>query len=179
MASRGSLAVVLILMMSLQMLSGCFGNAEPKPEVVDDDPFAFDKPIPDNVWYHYAGAVDATSQKAISETNLTVNLSGNNLPFWAEGSYYSIGMTTFEPTIGITSADNLFISSWGNGPAGSTAMVRCSGLIEMQNLSDYSCENTYDPLFPVANSNDPYLYVDKWTDRIMKFDMHALLGMTV
>ena len=32
---------------------------------------------------------------------------------------------------------------------------------------------------PVPNSNDPYVYVDPWTDRIMKFDMHALLGMTV
>jgi hypothetical protein len=88
-------------------------------------------------------------------------------------------MSTFEPTIGVTSNDNLFISSWGNGPAGSTAIVRCSGLIEMQNTTDYVCENTYDPTFPVANSNDPYLYVDKWTDRVMKFDMHALLGMTV
>ncbi len=29
----------------------------------------------------------------------------------------------------------------------------------------------------VPNSNDPYLYVDLWTDRLMKFDMHALAGM--
>ena len=71
------------------------------------------------------------------------------------------------------------MTSWGNGPLGSTAIVQCSGLIGMTNLSDYSCEDTYDPLLPVPNSNDPYVYVDKWTDRIMKFDMHALLGMTV
>jgi len=179
MASRGSVAVVLILVMFLQVFSGCFGKDAPNPLVEDKTPFDFEKPIAKNVWYHYSGAVDATNSAAISEANLTVNLSGDNIPVWTNGSYYSIGMTTFEPTIGITSSDNLFISSWGNGPAGSTAMVRCSGLIEMQNLNDYSCENTYDPLFPVANSNDPYLYVDKWTDRIMKFDMHALLGMTV
>ena len=44
---------------------------------------------------------------------------------------------------------------------------------------DYSCENVYDPLLPIANSNDPYIYIDPWTSRIVKFDMHALLGMTV
>ena len=76
--------------------------------------------------------------------------------------------------MGITSSDNLYMSSYGNGPAGSTAIVQCSGLIEMTSLSDYSCANTYDPISPVPNSNDPYVYVDKWTDRIMKFDMHAL-----
>ena len=50
-------------------------------------------------------------------------------------------------------------------------------MIEMTNISSYSCENTYQGA--VANSNDPYVYVDRWTDRIMKFDMHALAGMTV
>ena len=40
-------------------------------------------------------------------------------------------------------------------------------------------KNVYDPLLPIVNSNDPYIYVDPWTGRIMKFDMHALLGMTV
>jgi hypothetical protein len=49
----------------------------------------------------------------------------------------------------------------------------------MVNLEEYSCDNVYDAMAPVPNSNDPYVYVDPWTDRIMKFDMHALLGMTV
>ena len=49
----------------------------------------------------------------------------------------------------------------------------------MVSLGEYSCENVYDAMAPVPNSNDPYVYVDPWTDRIMKFDMHALLGMTV
>jgi hypothetical protein len=39
------------------------------------------------------------------------------------------------------------------------------------------CENTYQG--QIVNSNDPYVYVDPWTDRVMKFDMHALAGMTV
>ena len=91
---------------------------------------------------------------------------------------YGIGMSTFEPTMGITETDTLFMSSYGNGPAGSTAVVACD-LIGMTEALDYSCENVYDPLLPIANSNDPYIYVDPWTSRIMKFDMHALLGMTV
>ena len=33
----------------------------------------------------------------------------------AIGTYYGIGMTTFEPTIGVTSLDNLYMTSWGNG----------------------------------------------------------------
>ena len=179
MVSRKWHAATLVLLLFLQALSGCFGT-EPKaaPEA-ESSPFEFDEPIPAGVWYHYAGGVNALNSSVVAEANISANLSGNNTPFWSNGSYFGIGMSTFEPTIGITSADNLYISSWGNGPAGSTAVVRCSGLIEMESLSDYSCENTYDPLLPVANSNDPYIYVDRWTDRIMKFDMHALLGMTV
>ena len=88
-------------------------------------------------------------------------------------------MSTFEPTMGITSTGNLYMTSWGNGPSGSTAIVQCSGLVELQSLADYSCEDVYNPITPIPNSNDPYVYVDPWTDRIMKFDMHALLGMTV
>ena len=29
------------------------------------------------------------------------------------------------------------------------------------------------------NSNDPYIYVDKFTDRLVKFDMQALAAMFV
>ncbi|HIH53441.1 MAG TPA: hypothetical protein HA286_04100, partial [Candidatus Poseidoniaceae archaeon] len=68
-----------------------------------------------------------------------------------------IGMSTFEPTMGITESQTLFMSSYGNGPGGSTAVVACD-LIGMTTVLDYSCENVYDPLLPIANSNDPYIY---------------------
>jgi hypothetical protein len=109
--------------------------------------------------------------------NGTSILQGENVPMCTKGTYYGIGFSTFEPTIGITSSDNLYMTSWGNGPGGSTAIIRCTDMIEMVDVSSYSCENTYQGA--VANSNDPYVYVDRWTDRIMKFDMHALAGMTV
>ena len=166
----------MILLMLAPMISGCFaGNTV--EEIIESSPF--DNLCPDgianNTWYHYPGAVNALSAPHI--INGTSILQGENVPMCTKGTYYGIGFSTFEPTIGITSADNLYMTSWGNGPGGSTAIIRCTDMIEMVDVSSYSCENTYQGA--VANSNDPYVYVDRWTDRIMKFDMHALAGMTV
>ncbi len=131
----------------------------------------WDFPINNHTWYHFPGGIDAVG-------NESFEFEGRNIPFQTEGTYYGIGMSTFEPTMGITQTDTMVMSSWGNGPSGSTAIVSCD-LIGMLDSLDYSCTNVYDPLVPIANSNDPYVYVDPWTGRIMKFDMHALLGMTV
>ena len=163
----------LAILISTSMLAGCFGSDEESKIIVEEDPFfTFKEQLGNNTWYHYPGGINAM--------NNTSALGGNNIPFLSAGSYYGIGMSTFEPTMGITSTGNLYMASHGNGPAGSTAVVQCSGLTTMtaDNL-DYTCQNVYGPFLPVANSNDPYIYVDPWTDRIMKFDMHALLGMTV
>ena len=171
-----AIAGCMILLMLAPMISGCFaGNTV--EEIKESSPF--DNLCPDgianNTWYHYPGAVNALSAPHI--INGTSILQGENVPMCTKGTYYGIGFSTFEPTIGITSADNLYMTSWGNGPGGSTAIIRCTDMIEMVDISSYSCENTYQGA--VANSNDPYVYVDRWTDRIMKFDMHALAGMTV
>ena len=171
-----AIAGCMILLMLAPMISGCFaGNTV--EEIKESSPF--DNLCPDgianNTWYHYPGAVNALSAPHI--INGTSILQGENVPMCTKGTYYGIGFSTFEPTIGITSADNLYMTSWGNGPGGSTAIIRCTDMIEMVDVSSYSCENTYQGA--VANSNDPYVYVDRWTDRIMKFDMHALAGMTV
>jgi len=171
-----AIAGCMILLMLAPMISGCFaGNTV--EEIKESSPF--DNLCPDgisnNTWYHYPGAVNALSAPHI--INGTSILQGENVPLCTKGTYYGIGFSTFEPTIGITSADNLYMTSWGNGPGGSTAIIRCTDMIEMVDVSSYSCENTYQGA--IANSNDPYVYVDRWTDRIMKFDMHALAGMTV
>ena len=173
-----ALSIVSLLIMA--SLGGCFGEEKEVTEEID----LFGSLCADNggsisntTWYHYGNGTDAT--KVSDLFNGTSVLVGDNAPVCAIGTYYGIGMTTFEPTIGVTSLDNLYMTSWGNGPAGSTAIVRCSGLIGMSSVSEYSCEDVYSALMPVPNSNDPYVYVDPWTDRIMKFDMHALLGMTV
>lgn len=174
-----TIAGCLVLLLLAPMISGCFaGNAV--EEIKENSPFDNLCPngIANNTWYHYPGAINALVVPHI--TNGTSVLQGENIPICTEGTYYGIGFSTFEPTIGITSKDNIYMSSYGNGVAGATAIIQCSNLFQMTNVSDYTCQDVYSPtLIPVGNSNDPYVYVDPWTDRIMKFDMHALLGMTV
>ena len=159
----------LAILMVSASLAGCFGEEEEQPVV--EAPTVWDFERPGLTWYHFADAVDAWG-------NEEFEFDGRNMPFEATGTYYGIGMSTFEPTMGITQTDTMVMTSWGNGPSGSTAIISCD-LIGMYDALSYTCENTYDPLIPVPNSNDPYVYVDPWTGRIMKFDMHALLGMTV
>ena len=133
---RLSTFVVSAFMLILP-LTGCLAPEDNRIVVEEPTIFDFLNPIPETTWFHYSGAVNALDSDSIKSANLTVDLSGDNVPFWTQGSYYGIGMTTFEPTMGITSSDNLYMSSYGNGPAGSTAIVQCTGLIGMTDLSDY------------------------------------------
>ena len=107
MGKNQSTSVLILLLMLSAMLSGCFGEAEEIVPETPYSPFSFAQGIPETTWYHYSGAVDATDSAAVIAANISANLSGRNMPFYTEGSYYSIGMTTFEPTIGVTSIDNL------------------------------------------------------------------------
>jgi hypothetical protein len=166
------MALLLVALMGLMPLAGCFGANETTDMTEEgNELFPFEDWLNGTTWYHYPGGINAM--------NNTSFLTGENVPFYSQGTYYATGYSTFEPTMGITSTDNIYFTSYGNGPAGSTAIVQCTNMIEMTSLSDFSCQNVYGPFLPVANSNDPYVYVDPWTDRIMKFDMHALGGMTV
>ena len=169
------ITTVIVLLVLSSMVSGCFT----KNDIEDNDKKSLISEIcpegyANNTWYHFPNSTDIFSMDESFDLNSI--LTGENIPVCAKGTYYGIGVSTFEPTIGITSQDNLFMTSWGNGPGGSTAIIRCSNMIEMTSL-DYVCENTYQG--QIVNSNDPYVYVDPWTDRVMKFDMHALAGMTV
>ena len=95
---------------------GCFGEEKEVIEEID----LFGSLCSDNggsisntTWYHYGNATDATKVSDIF--NGTSVLVGDNAPVCAVGTYYGIGMTTFEPTIGVTSLDNLYMTSWGMG----------------------------------------------------------------
>lgn len=129
-------AILLALLMVSVSLSGCFGESEVTQ--VKQQPTVWDFERPMLTWYHFPDAVDAWGDD-------TFEFSGRNMPYPAQGTYYGIGMSTFEPTMGITQSDTLFMSSYGNGPAGSTAVVACD-LIGMTGSVDYSCENVYDQI---------------------------------
>ena len=166
---RAGVTLTLLILLT-QALSGCFGDDEPIAMVEDDSPFYFN--IQDTTWYHYAGAIDATNTSLGFE-----NLTGNSTPYNTVGTYFGIGATTFEPTIGVTSTGGIHFSSYGG--TGSGTMVYTS----MDQGQTWNNMGPFNPLFPdvgqVPSSNDPYIYVDKWTDRIVKFDMHALTAMFV
>ena len=94
-------AVLLASLMVSVSLSGCFGEVEVEEDAVIASVWTFERP--DLTWYHFPDAVDAWGDD-------TVDLNGRNVPYPAEGTYYSIGMSTFEPTMGITQSDTLFMS---------------------------------------------------------------------
>ena len=165
-------ALFLSLMVMTLSLSGCFGE-EDITEVVQE-PTPFDSLPSTTTWYHYPGGVNATNASIGFD-----NLTGNSTPYPALGTYYGIGDTTFEPTIGVTSTGGIHFSSFGG--AGSGTMVYTS----MDQGQTWNNMGPFNPVFPITDvgqvpsSNDPYIYVDKWTDRIVKFDMHALTAMFV
>ena len=165
-------AVTFLLVFS--SLAGCLNPDDNRATPSGESQFDFGRKIPTTTFYHFAGAQDASEGWIQNGSSI---LTGNNVPHFAQGTYYGIGMTTFEPTVGVTQAGNIYMASWGNGANGATAIVQCTNMVSMTNISDYSCTDVGPPWVP--NSNDPYLYVDLWTDRLVKFDMHAVSGMTV
>jgi len=171
---------LVYLISALVLVSTCFIGLKfwPSEEIVvipepEPTPFDFGTEIPQTTFYHFSDYEDAINGSA---DNWSVFI-GNNTPIFSNGTYYGVGVTTFEPTIGVTSSGALYMTAWGEGANGATAIIKCTNIREMLTLTDYSCIDVGPPTVP--NSNDPYLYVDTWTDRIMKFDMHALAGMTV
>ena len=76
--------------------AGCFGEDEKEIVVEKSDVWNFERS--ELTWYHFPDAVDAWG-------NENFNFDGRNVPFDAVGSYYGIGMSTFEPTMGITQSD--------------------------------------------------------------------------
>ena len=119
-------------------------------------------------WYHFEDAIDAWGNN-----DFLISMDETQ-SFIATGTYYGIGMSTFEPTMGITLTDTMVMSSYGNGPGGSTAVISC----DLNECMTHSLipVRMYDPLLPIVNSNDPYIYVDPWTGRIMKLTcMHYLV----
>ncbi len=172
------------LLFLLPALAGCLEPEDKRTYLPELTLFDFDQPQPVTTWYHYPGtvaepwAVDATNPSAVLEANITPNLIGNNVPYFTNATYYGAGYDTFEPTIGITSSGAIFFTSW-NGAGDGTHIIR--SLDQGQTWEDVGpfLGGGDDGPGQTANSNDPYIYVDKFTDKLVKFDMHALTVVNV
>ena len=114
---KGASTLLAVLIVG-SMISGCFGGDD-KTMPEQDSPFVFEQgEIPSTTWYHYPGtvtspfAVDATDYNAVNNANITQNLSGNSIPFFAQATYYGTGWDTFEPTLGVTSSGAIFFTNY-------------------------------------------------------------------
>jgi len=150
------------------MLAGCTGtpaatsttSETPLPQLPEAGPATF---------YHMAGA------KAVDLATLV----GNNTAFPAAGGYHGIGTTTYEPTIGTTKSGALFITSLKRAltavpPDEGTHIIR--GLDEGRNWTDVGPFLGPTTVTRTVNSNDPFMAVDPFTNRIYDFDMCGTLS---
>ncbi len=177
MSQRRLLSALVVLAVIAPLFSGCFGSEEEVKEIIEEGPFSFAQPLNNETFYHFAGGINALNQSAVSAANITANLTGNNTPYYANGTYFGIGFTTFEPTIGIASTGSMFFTNY-RGTGDGTHIIKGTNYGQ-----DWEDVGPFNQVFPttgqVPSSNDPYVYVDKWTDRVVKFDMHALTAMFV
>ncbi|MDA0878118.1 MAG: sialidase family protein [archaeon] len=176
MRTSGLRSAALALLVLSATLSGCFGSDDDGIDVGKAvNPFTFE--VPALTFYHLPGNLTQNATDAVADASTWEWLVGNNTPFPATGTYHPIGFTTFEPTIGVTSEGTILITNYG-GTGSGTHIIRSQD----QGLT-WEDVGPFNPVFPnlgqVPTSNDPYIYVDKWTDRIVKFDMHALTAMFV
>ncbi|MBJ23521.1 MAG: hypothetical protein CMB64_02510 [Euryarchaeota archaeon] len=172
---RKLIALILVSMM-MPSFSGCFSESETE-EIILKNPFnEFQNEIPITTFYHFPNGtwINGTEDMYF---NGSLVLEGNNSPFFAEGTYYSVGYTTFEPTLGITSSGAIFFTQF-NGLGEGTHIIRSTD--QGQTWVDVGPFNQIDEdIGQTPNSNDPYIYVDKFNDKLVKFDMHALTAMFV
>ena len=168
---RGVASLLFLLMIS-STIGGCLWWEEEVEEVIESGPFSFEQAIPITTWYHYPGsvsapwAVDATDPMAVTAANITANLTGNSTPYFANATYYGTGFDTFEPTIGITGSGAIFFTNW-NGLGDGTHIIRSRD--QGQTWEDVGPFGSIDEdSGQTPNSNDPYIYVDKFTDRLVR-----------
>ena len=157
-------------------LGGCLEPEDNRVIVEELGPFDFGRSPPSTTWYHYAGTlanpwpVDATNPSAVLNANITADLTGANIPYFTNATYYGTGFDTFEPTIGVTGSGAIFFTNW-NGAGEGTHIIR--SLDQGQSWEDVGPFLGGDDggTGQTPNSNDPYIYVDKFTDRLVKFDI--------
>lgn len=143
----------LLLVLLVPALAGCLDDDAPD-DVVADPPLQ----VPANVQV-FGDPMDLV--EILGDLGATA------------GTYYTTGAPTFEPTIGTTSTGAIFMTSF-RGTGDGTHIMRSQD--QGQSWVDVGPFLGPTEIGQVPNSNDPYLYVDPWTDRVYKFDMCLTLS---
>lgn len=149
------------------LLAGCNGRTETTTTTSTPSHNALPE-APATTAYHLADAAPVALELLV----------GNNTAFLAEGGYHSIGTKTFEPTIGSTASGALFIPSLKRITAGDSdnAAHIIRGTENGTVWQDMGPFLGPVPISRTINSNDPFVYVDPWTNRIYNFDMCGTLS---
>ena len=92
------------------------------------------------------------------------------------GTTRPIGDSTFEPTIGSDSDGCLYMTSFRGAGTGTRITMSCDQGASWDIIGP-DLPGGVGPCFP--NSNDPYVHVDRDTDRVYSSDLHALLTSTL
>ena len=93
--------VTILIATNINALVEIFEPEDNRIQIEEPTPFDFASPVPGTTYYHFDGARNAAEFYEINGTSV---LYGNNIPIFSQGTYYSIGMSTFEPTVGVTSS---------------------------------------------------------------------------
>ena len=155
----------LIVFLVTPAFGGCLEPEDNRVNIEEPSQFDFGRSLPATTWYHYGGTldnpwpVDATDSEAVLSANITANLTGNNIPYFTNATYYGTGFDTFEPTIGVTGSGAIFFTNW-NGAGEGTHIIR--SLDQGQSWEDVGPFLGGDEggSGQTPNSNDPYIYVD-------------------
>jgi len=164
------LPVLTGLVLALPLLAGCMST--PSTPTTTGAMGVTNLPaVPPSTVFHLA------SGKALDLSLLT----GNNTPLRAVGGYNGIGTNTFEPSIGVTKSGAIFMASLkrninptaGQVDEGTHVIRGTDGGKTWKDMGPFlgPTQNTQ-----TVNSNDPFIYVDPWTDRVIDFDMCGTLS---
>ena len=104
---RTRVSTVLVFLLVMPTLMGCFGGDD-EPPAMPDYPFGFDEAVASGVWYHIGGSpsnqnvTNILNESAMAERGFSMDMfNGSNVPYWTNGTYYGTGYDTFEPTLSL------------------------------------------------------------------------------
>lgn len=156
-------SIVLLLSVTL---AGCADDPSSSGDDGDDAPLGSARPIdlPTAAVFHAAGGNGSIEVPVLLDEALV-----------PVGGLAYTGFTTFEPTVGSDSDGCLYMTHFRGTGTGTRIVMSCD---LGGNWTDIGPDlPTGEPCFP--NSNDPYVHVDRDTDRVFSSDLHALVSSTL